>query len=126
MLVVDDDSNIRELIGELLTSEGYAVELADDGRQALDILRATPRRMVVLLDVMMPVVDGVQTLEAVAADEELARRHAFLIMTASSVNDHKGLLKLVHEFNAPVLTKPFSIEALLRTLNVVAARLRNS
>lgn len=124
-LVVDDDTGIRELIGELLESEGYTVEMADDGQRALERLRASQRRMVVLLDVMMPVLNGVQVLEIVAADESLARRHGFVIMTASALGASDALLRMARQFDAPVLTKPFSIETLLNSIGDVAGRLRD-
>jgi CheY-like chemotaxis protein len=124
-LVVDDDIGIRELIGDLLESEGYTVELASDGRCALDRLRASPRRMVVLLDVMMPMLNGIEFLEIVAADEALAQRHGFVIMTASAIGGSDALVGLARQFNAPVLTKPFSLETLLRSIGDVASRLRD-
>lgn len=124
-LVVDDDMTIRELIGEILESDGYAVELACDGQRALEQLRVATRRMVVVLDVMMPVLGGVELLEIVARDAELAARHGFLVMTASVVNEGDALLPLVRRFNAPVLTKPFSVESLLASARAVAGRLRD-
>lgn len=123
-LIVDDDASIRELVGELLESEGYTVERAEDGHRALGHMRASPHPMVVLLDVLMPVLNGVQTLETVAADPALAGRLGFIIMTATSVGDYEGLPHLIQEFNAPVLIKPFSIEALLAATSAVAGRLR--
>lgn len=124
-LIVDDDTGIRELIADVLESEGYAVELAADGLRALERLRANTRRMVVLLDIMMPGLDGVQVLETVAADDILARRHGFVVMTASSPYANDALMRLAHLFRAPVLTKPFSIETLLSSMSAVAARLRD-
>lgn len=117
--------NIRELIGELLESEGYAVEMASDGQCALERLRASSRRMVVLLDVMMPVLNGIETLEIIARDEALARQHGFVVMTASALGRSDALLRLARQFNAPVLTKPFSIETLMRSVSDVASRLRD-
>ena len=116
---------IRELIGELLESEGYTVELAGDGQCALERLRASPRRMVVLLDVMMPVLNGLEMLEIIAGDEALARRHGFVVMTASALSASDALLSLARQFNAPVLTKPFSLETLMRSIDDVASRLRD-
>lgn len=124
-LIVDDDTGIRELIAEVLESEGYAVELAADGVRALEQLRANTRRMVVLLDIMMPGLDGVQVLETVAADDILSSRHGFVVMTASSPYANDALMRLAHQFRAPVLTKPFSIESLLTSIGSVAARLRD-
>lgn len=116
---------IRELLGEVLESEGYTVELAADGQRALERLRAASSRMVVLLDVMMPVLNGVQVLETIAADDMLARRHGFVVMTASPPSADGVLIRLVRQFNAPVLTKPFSIETLLASMGSVADRLRS-
>lgn len=120
---MDDDSAIRDLVGELLSDEGYRVELAEDGQQALERMRAAPGRMVVLLDVMMPVLDGIEVLRRVAADATLARRHGFLLMTASVVSDSPDLPRLIREFNALMLRKPFSIEELIERTNTVAGRL---
>jgi two-component system response regulator MprA len=117
---------IRELLGQVLESEGYTVELAADGQLALDRLRAAPGRMVVLLDVMMPVLDGVRVLETVAADDTLARRHGFVVMTASAQSPDGSLLRLARQFDAPVLTKPFSIETMLTCMGSVAGRLRDN
>jgi CheY-like chemotaxis protein len=57
VLVVDDDAEVRELLRRTLEAEGYAVVEADDGRAALERLRAI-RPSVVLLDLMMPDMDG--------------------------------------------------------------------
>jgi CheY-like chemotaxis protein len=59
VLVVDDDPDIRDTIAEVLSDEGYPVELASNGREALAVLetdRAKPG--LILLDLMMPVLDG--------------------------------------------------------------------
>lgn len=122
---MDDDPSIRDLVGELLASEGYNVEYAEDGQQALDHLRASSDRLVTLLDIMMPTLDGIEVLKRVAAEDGLADRHGFVIMTASSVYESDELTRLIHQFNAPVLKKPFSIEGLLAAADSVAERLRD-
>jgi CheY-like chemotaxis protein len=59
VLLVEDDPDIREAIGDVLQEEGYTVEMADTGQQALDRLRGGDRLPdVILLDLMMPVMDG--------------------------------------------------------------------
>lgn len=122
-LVVDDDAAIRETLHQLLEDEGYQVEQASDGVAALDALRATPRRMVVLLDVMMPRLDGFGVLQAVTSDAELANRHRFVVMTASASAITDGLTRLMRQVNAPALIKPFSIEQLLATLAEAVSQL---
>jgi len=58
VLLVEDDPDIREAIGDVLQEEGYTVAMADTGLQALDRLRADPLPDVILLDLMMPIMDG--------------------------------------------------------------------
>jgi CheY-like chemotaxis protein len=58
ILVVDDDQEIRDAVGGILSDEGYRVEFADNGQTALEILEKGERPCIVLLDLMMPVMDG--------------------------------------------------------------------
>jgi CheY-like chemotaxis protein len=60
ILVVDDDPDIRESLREVLVDEGYEVTCVANGREALEHLRNSPRPCVILLDLMMPVMDGWQ------------------------------------------------------------------
>jgi CheY-like chemotaxis protein len=61
ILVVDDDPDIRESLREVLEDEGYEVRCVGNGRDALDFLKAaSPQPCVILLDLMMPVMDGWQ------------------------------------------------------------------
>jgi CheY-like chemotaxis protein len=71
ILVVDDDAEIRESIADLLQDEGYEVAVAANGREALDQIRAGLRPRVVVLDLMMPVMDGWQFLDERARDAAL-------------------------------------------------------
>src|SRR5215218_4757012 len=59
VLVVEDDEDLREMMGHLLQAEGFRPDLAGDGAEALDKLRATPEQPdLILLDLMMPRMDG--------------------------------------------------------------------
>ncbi len=60
ILVVEDDDDIRDSLKELLEEEGYCVDTAEDGRQALAMLHETALPQLILLDLMMPVMDGWQ------------------------------------------------------------------
>lgn len=64
ILIVDDDKNICELVRLYLEKEGYMTDIAYDGRQALDIFTANPP-MAVILDIMLPVVDGIEVLKEI-------------------------------------------------------------
>jgi CheY-like chemotaxis protein len=125
VLVVDDDAGIREIVGQLLETEGYEVRAASDGLRALEILRDASRRMVVLLDVMMPRFSGQQVLECVATDAALAGRHRFIVMTASVLHSAHPIYKLAQQFEAPVLTKPFSVDSLLDSIEQAASGLEH-
>ena len=63
VLVIDDDWAIRETVGEVLHDAGYQVVCASNGREALDYLRQGPVPCMILLDLMMPVMDGHQFRE---------------------------------------------------------------
>ena len=72
VLVVDDEPAIREMLQDVLSSEGHEVITARDGRAALDTLRDGGRRpCMILLDLMMPHMNGWDFAEALRADEQL-------------------------------------------------------
>src|SRR5438105_11335744 len=68
VLVVDDDPAIRGLVADALRGEGYSVDLAAHGREALDAMRARCP-VTVVLDLMMPVMDGISFMEACLAEQ---------------------------------------------------------
>jgi CheY-like chemotaxis protein len=72
-MIVEDDEMIRESMKLLLELEGYEVLLAGNGKQALDLLASGRRPNLILLDLMMPVMDGYEFLRARARDPELHR-----------------------------------------------------
>jgi CheY-like chemotaxis protein len=71
ILVVDDDPDIRETFETLLDMEGYRVRTAGDGRAALEALEKEPARLV-LLDLMMPVMNGLETLARIRGSPRLS------------------------------------------------------
>lgn len=72
ILVVDDSSEVRILLRKILELDGYSVREAEDGRQALQLLADEPVDLV-LLDAMMPKVNGWETLKAIKAHDDTAR-----------------------------------------------------
>src|SRR2546428_350964 len=72
VLVVDDDLAVRESMRSVLEGEGYAVTAAENGLEALQHLRNGLRPEVILLDLLMPVMDGWQFLRELRQDPELA------------------------------------------------------
>jgi CheY-like chemotaxis protein len=85
VLVVDDDRDIREALSELLEDAGYRAACAENGAQALDWMRAHPGETgVVLLDLMMPVMDGLTFLDHRAQDDTLSAIPV-VVFTANAV-----------------------------------------
>jgi CheY-like chemotaxis protein len=73
ILVVDDDEDIREALRDLLVSDGYQVDVAENGRDALCFMRRRARPDLVLLDLMMPVMNGWEFLHEKSRDDDLSR-----------------------------------------------------
>ena len=122
VLIVDDDDGIRLSVRELLQGEGYEVEDAPDGEAALGILRGTRERMVVLLDMVMPRIDGVEVLHIVAGDPQLAERHAYILFTVSP--QRHAPADLLARLGVPVVEKPFEMDRLLEVVAQCDERLR--
>jgi two-component system, OmpR family, response regulator MprA len=107
ILVVDDDRTMRETLGEVLADEGYLVETAADGHEALERLRDWSADLVIL-DVMMPVMD------AFAFRRELARRGTTDDCAVLVVSAAPNLDQAARRLDATdAIAKPFSLDALL-------------
>jgi two-component system, OmpR family, alkaline phosphatase synthesis response regulator PhoP len=90
ILVVDDERDILELLRYNLEKEGYAVVVAHDGREALEMAASPPD--LVILDVMMPVLDGFETCKKLKADPKTARVPVlFLTASSNEVDEVVGL-----------------------------------
>jgi CheY-like chemotaxis protein len=84
ILVVDDDTDVREALGEVLAEEGFAPKLFDSGRAALDFLHDGGDPSLILLDMMMPEMNGWQFREEQLKDARL-RDIPVVVITASRV-----------------------------------------
>jgi two-component system, cell cycle response regulator len=126
ILIVDDNQINRRLLQRLLESEGYAVESAEHGRQALDRLQydATHPFDVVLLDILMPELDGYRTLAAIKGDDAL--RHLPVIMI-SAVDELESVVRCIEMGATDYLPKPFNPAVLRARINASLAgkRLRD-
>ena len=117
VLVVDDEPDVLLLCRVNLEFEGYEVVTASDGVTGLEMCREV-RPDVVLLDVMMPRMDGWQTLEAIKADDMLS--HIPVVMLTAKVQDEDQ----IHGWSAGAaeyITKPFSPLSLTKVIADVSA-----
>lgn len=112
ILVVDDDDDIRELLAEVLRDEGYRVTTARNGSDALTQLRAGGTLpSLILLDLMMPVMNGFEFLAACRSDPALAR------IPVAVISAHGGLGPAERSaIAAPILRKPLALTTLLEVV----------
>lgn len=85
ILVVDDEADIRTLLAEVLEGEGYSVATAANGMEALQSLRSSSPPCVILLDLMMPVMDGYGFCAERERDPDLAALPVIVITAGSDV-----------------------------------------
>lgn len=107
LLVVEDDPAIRDAFAELLTFEGYAVETACDGNEALERLARGPLPDLMLLDMMMPNLDGEGVLRALRAEPRWAQLKILVVSATERAAPH-GVAGFVR--------KPFDPDALMAQL----------
>lgn len=112
VLIVDDDDDVRQLIKDILEEEGYDVLVARHGGDALAQLRTKkPAPCVILLDLMMPVMDGWEFLAEQHTDASLKAIPIVLFSADRSMNERAAALGA-----AGVLSKPVHLEDLLRVV----------
>lgn len=126
VLVVDDDDEIRASLRFALEDAGYVVLEEADGGPALDQLRASGRGLVVLLDLELPHVSGLDVLATVAASPTLVARHAFLLLTAKAETLDAATVRLLEFLGVPVVAKPFDLDRLLARVAQATAIVRDS
>ncbi len=110
VLIVDDDDVIRNLLGELLDGEGYAVEAAANGKEALAVLQRW-RPDTILLDLMMPKMDGWRFRAEQQRRADVADVPVVILSAAHELERHAATLGA-----AAVVRKPFELDILLDTL----------
>lgn len=118
ILIVDDDPDFQEFLGYLLELEGYQVCSAYDGRSALDEIGGSERPDLVLLDVLMPGLDGFEVCMALLSDPKTAPPPVVFVSAMADDNYVRRGLSLggVH-----YITKPLDVLELLGTVKDVLA-----
>lgn len=111
ILVVDDDPDIRLMVSMLLRRRQFPVETAESGASALEQVKKHGRPDMILLDLMMPDMDGWTFRQKMLEDVELAGVPVILLSAANDVARHAARLGV-----AAYLTKPFESSSLFRLI----------
>jgi len=116
-MVVDDDFHSRQLLRFILSNAGYTVVEAQDGQDALEKLASTPTDLLIL-DVLMPKMDGFSTMEHIRETPRLANLPVIFLSSRADVTaEYTGLAAGAQQY----LVKPFSVPALLQHIEELLA-----
>ena len=118
ILVIDDEEIMREILETLLTREGYEVRLASSGSEGLDLARALPFDAA-LVDIMMPGIDGIETLDELRRiDEDLA------VVIITAFGSIESAISAMKSGAFDYITKPFKNEEVLVVIRNAMERRR--
>jgi CheY-like chemotaxis protein len=112
ILVVEDDAATREALAMILGAEGFTVVGAANGQEALGLLRDVPRPDLILLDLMMPIMDGWQFRREQTLDPSLSAIPVVILSADGNVQQKAASLRA-----ADYLQKPVDVENLLQVIN---------
>lgn len=117
LLVVEDDEDIRSSLVQVLEDEGYQVDSAENGRVALTALMAPGRRLprLILLDMMMPVLDGGGFMEEQSRAPDLAAIPVLILSASGAAQTAPKPPNLA----TSLLKKPFTLDRLLSTVQAL-------
>ena len=115
VLVVEDTADLREAMAQLLRDEGHEVGVAANGREALDVIARERPFDVVLVDLLMPEIDGASLVTRLRDDSALARMRVVVVTAVASHH----VPRLVHA-DAHIF-KPFEARELLDTVRALLA-----
>jgi len=107
ILIVDDEIPMRDTLRDLFQDEGFSVEVASNGREALDLLSSIHGVCALILDLVMPVMDGHQLLASMRADPRFAAIPV-VIVTSDTTRAPSGVL---------TFRKPLKLDNVLATVS---------
>ncbi len=108
VLIVEDDRDIREPMRELLEQEGYLVDCASTGTEALERIRRQENPRIILCDLMMPNMNGIELIETLRSQNHTKAVDAMVILSAAA-----HAKQTATELGVGFLRKPIDIDALL-------------
>lgn len=107
LLVADDDDLLRNLVKEVLEDEGYQVYAAADGQKTVDIFWEHPEIALVILDIMMPKMDGIEVLQ------EIRERTDIPVLMLTALGDSSSELSCLRNGASDFVSKPFHYDILV-------------
>ena len=119
VLIVDDEADIREFIGYNLTREGYEVAEARNGAEAVEVAERF-RPHLILMDMMMPVMNGREACEAIRSNEKIKDT---MIVFLSAICEEENLVQSYSAGADDYITKPVSMRVLCSRVNAIMKRL---
>ncbi|MCP4399461.1 MAG: response regulator [bacterium] len=128
ILAVDDDPNIRDIYGQILSGAGYTPHVVENGLEALNFLRDHPFPQAMILDLLMPKMDGFQVLDRVQANEAW-RRIPIVVVTGKTLTpeerkriDEGAQQLLLHKDTFPVEELPKQIESVVHAVTLAGTQ----
>lgn len=116
ILIVDDETRMRKLIGDFLLNNGFDIVEASDGEEALKVFYSTKGISLIILDVMMPKLDGYEVLKTIREESKVP---VILLTAKGEENDQlKGFVSGADDY----VQKPFSPKVLVARINAVLKR----
>ncbi len=121
LLIAEDNHVNRELVVQVLKKDGYSIEVAASGRKAVELLQAPSRFDIVLMDVRMPELSGIEVTRGIRERERSTQAHIPIIaLTAHSMNEDR--LRCFEAGMDDYISKPIRPDELVDTIERVAAR----
>ena len=118
LMIVDDDPDIVYSLQQLFELEGFIVTTADNGRNCLLELEKGFQG-IIILDIMMPVMDGVETIKKMTIDGFIDE-NTIIVLTAKRIQGEE--FNEIYPYIADYITKPFDITTLIQTVKKIAQK----
>lgn len=114
ILIVEDDESIRDVLKSALEFEGYNVHTAVNGQDGLDLLPKIKKPCLILLDLMMPVMDGWTFVENITKEKDTKLIAIPIVVVSAFTNDKDEKLKSVRS----IIKKPVDLDQLLKQVEI--------
>ena len=114
ILIVDDEKDIRKLVGIYLKKQGYKILEAENGQMAVDIMKEHSDIDLVIMDITMPNMDGLEALKAIRAKDNGAS-----VVMCSAMGQESMVMDAVRSGAKDFIVKPFKPDRVLKTVNTI-------